>query len=126
MAIAERRPPRRWSSPSGIIQPGDRRRLLRFLTGLAVVALSFAVRADAVAAAPAAPVTSVVVSTAEAPLSMTATDQAATARTAAGNQPASAPIPVELVAAAPVRVEPGTLIDGACPRKYAPRAPPAA
>jgi hypothetical protein len=47
---------------------------------------------------------------------MTATDQAATIR------PAVVPMPVDLVAA---RVEPGTPIHGARPRKSAPRAPPA-
>jgi len=68
VAIVERLLPRYW----------DGRRLLRFLTGLALLALAFAVRADAVAAAPApAPATSVVSTTVDAPpaASVTETDQ---------------------------------------------------
>jgi len=108
VAIVARLSPRYW----------DGRRLLRFLAGLALVALSFAGPAQVAVAAPAAPAAAVVEST------------ISTVPVAANDQVVAPAAPVAVAAfqvvPAPVRVEPGSLIDGECQRRFSSRAPPRA
>jgi hypothetical protein len=121
VAIVERLLPRYW----------DGRRLLRFLTGLALLALAFAARVDAVAAPPApAPATSVVSTTVDAPpaAGVTETDRSV-ATVAAPLSTVAAPLtgPVDSrVAPAAVVVEPGTFAAGVDQSAYGSRGPPRA
>ena len=128
MAIVERLLPRHW----------DGRRLLQFLTGLALLALAFAGRVDAVAgpAAPA-PVTSVVSTTVDAPAPVTSvvgTAVDAPARAAATADDRTA-VTVDVSRSGPVDGSPQSavvptavrpLADEECQREQAPRAPPLA
>lgn len=112
MAIVERLLPRYW----------DGRRLLRFLAGLALLALAFAVRVDAVATAPA-PATSVVSTTVDAPpaSSVTETDQSP----ATVDVPLTGPVDTR-VAPAAVVLEPVTSAAGVDQPAYGSRGPPRA
>lgn len=112
MAIVERLLPRYW----------DGRRLLRFLAGLALLALAFAVRVDAVATAPA-PATSVVSTTVDAPpaASVTETDQSPVTV----DVPLTGPVDTR-VAPAAVVLEPATFAAGVDQPAYGSRGPPRA
>jgi hypothetical protein len=114
VAIVERLLPRYW----------DGRRLLRFLAGLALLALAFAVRFDAVATPPApAPASSVVSTTVDAPpaASVTETDQSA----ATVDAPLTGPVDSG-VAPATVVVEPVPFAAGVDQPAYGSRGPPRA
>ena len=114
MAIVERLLPRHW----------DGRRLLQFLTGLALLALAFALPGGAVATpATPAPVASIVSATVDAPAAAPAgeTDQAATTAEAPLAPPADGVfVPIA------VRVESAALADGDSQRAWGSRGPPRA
>jgi hypothetical protein len=110
VAIVERLLPRHW----------DGRRLLRFLAGLALVAMSFTFRAD-VTATPAAPPPASAEARASVDAPATETDQAAPPTELL--VPA-APVAVVPVAAAVVANEPGTMLETECQHDAGPRAPP--
>jgi hypothetical protein len=112
VAIVERLLPRYW----------DGRRLLRFLAGLALLALAFAVRVDAVATPPA-PATAVVSTTVDAPpaASVTETDQSP----ATVDVPLTGPVDTR-VAPAAVVLEPVTFAAGVDQPAYGSRGPPRA
>jgi hypothetical protein len=113
VATVERLLPRHW----------DGRRLLHFLAGLALLAMSFTLRADVVATpAVPAPASASARSSVEAP--ETETDQA--------DLPVAAPavtLPVSaaVVAVEPgIMVEPGVMVETECQHHAGPRAPPLA
>lgn len=117
MAIVERLLPRYW----------DGRRLLQFLAGLALIALSFTLsstlRADVVAA-PAAPAP--VSAAAPAPVSAAARAEASATETDQGEESAavSGADVIPVVAPAVVAVEPARMLDREGRHDAAPRAPP--
>jgi hypothetical protein len=121
VAIVERLLPRYW----------DGRRLLRFLAGLALLALAFAVRVDAVAAAPPpAPATSVVSTTVDAPpaTGLTETDRSVATVDAPPptvDAPLTGPVGSQVAPAAAV-VEPETFAAGIDQPAYGSRGPPRA